>query len=155
MKNKTFLKIYLIAQITCISICLKSQGPPAAIANSLQNIIDNALPNQLNNSGMVLSIHVPGKWTWEGASGYSICGMTSGQPTTIALPNSKFRVGSITKTMVATCILKLEENGLLNTEDPIENYLRATLINDTIAPSSTLKIRHLLNHTSGHLQLCR
>ena len=149
MKKQTFLKIYLIAQITCISICLKSQGPPTAIANALQNIIDNALPNQLNNSGMVLSLHVPGQWTWEGASGYSICGMTTGQPTAIALPNSKFRVGSITKTMVATCILKLEEDGLLNTEDPIDNYLRATLVIDTISPSSTLKIRHLLNHTSG------
>lgn len=149
MKKQTFLKIYLIAQITCISIGIKSQGPPAAIANALQDIMNNALPTQLNNSGMVLSLHVPGQWTWEGASGYSICGMTSGQPTAIALPNSKFRVGSITKTMVATCILQLEENGLLNTEDPINNYLRATLVNDTIAPSSTLKIRHLLNHTSG------
>ena len=114
MKKQTFLKIYLIAQITCISIGIKSQGPPAAIANALQDIMNNALPTQLNNSGMVLSLHVPGQWTWEGASGYSICGMTSGQPTASALPNSKFRVGSITKTMVATCILQLEENGLLN-----------------------------------------
>ena len=75
--------------------------------------------------------------------------MTTGQPATVAQPNSKFRVGSITKTMIATCILKLEENGLLNIEDPIDNYLRSTLVNDTIASSGTLKIRHLLNHTSG------
>ena len=149
MKKQTFLKFYLIAQITCICICSKSQAPPAAIANAIQDIMNNALPTQLSNSGMVLSLHVPGQWTWQGASGFSISGMTTGQPAANAIPNSKFRVGSITKTMVATCILKLEENGVLNTEDPINNYLRSTLVNDTIAPSSTLKIRHLLNHTSG------
>ena len=149
MLQKTMLNLYLIIQLGFISLSLKSQGPPTQIANALQDIIDNALPAQLSNSGIVFSLHVPGQWTWQGASGYSICGMTPGQPASTALPESKFRVGSITKTMVATCILKLEENGLLNTEDPIDNYLRATLVNDTINSSSTLKIRHLLNHTSG------
>ena len=131
------------------SFCSNAHGPPTAIANALQNITDNALPSQMNNSGVVLGIHVPGEWSWQGASGYAISGATSGQPAVLAQPNSKFRTGSITKTMVATCILKLEENGLLNTEDPIDNFLRSTLVNDTISSSGTLKIRHLLNHTSG------
>ena len=149
MRKNTILNFYLIIQIGLICNSLKSQGPPTQIANALQDIINNALPTQLSNSGIVFSLHVPGQWTWQGASGYSICGMTAGQSASTALPESKFRVGSITKTMVATCILKLEESGLLNTEDPIDNYLRSTLVNDTIIPSTILKIRHLLNHTSG------
>ncbi len=127
----------------------QAQGPPAAIANTLQGITNNALPSQMSNSGIVLGIYVPGEWSWQGTSGYAISGMTSGQPATLAQPDSKFRIGSITKTMVATCILKLDENGLLNIDDPIDNYLRSTLVNDTIASSGTIKIRHLMNHTSG------
>jgi CubicO group peptidase (beta-lactamase class C family) len=53
----------------------------------------------------------------------------------MAQPDTRFRVGSVTKTMVATCILKLEEDGLLSIDGPIDNYLRATLISDTLNPS--------------------
>jgi D-alanyl-D-alanine carboxypeptidase len=51
--------------------------------------------------------------------------------------------------MVSTCILKLEEDGMLSIDDPIDLYLRPTLINDTINASSTITIKNLLNHTSG------
>ena len=44
------------------SFYANAQGPPTAIANALQNITDNALPSQMNNSGVVLGIHVPGEW---------------------------------------------------------------------------------------------
>ncbi|MBT6515083.1 MAG: serine hydrolase [Crocinitomicaceae bacterium] len=141
---------YLILFVFFISsVPLLSQTPPAYISDSLQGILDSSLPSTISNSGAVMGVHVPGQWSWYGSSGHAISGMTSGQPASIAHVDSKFRVGSLTKTMVATCILFLEEDGLLDIEDPIVNYLRSTLIDDTIQSSGTVRVRHLLNHTSG------
>lgn len=127
----------------------QAQTTPQYIADSLQEILDASLPTDFAKSGAVMTVYVPGQWTWSSASGYAISGITGGQPQSYAQATDKFRTGSITKMMIATCILKLQEDGLLHIEDPIDNYLRSTLINDTIQPSETIRIRHLLNHTSG------
>lgn len=127
----------------------KSQTAPSEIADSLQAILNRALPQGVQNPGAVMSVFVPGQWTWSGASGSAINGMTAGHPATTAAPTDKFRVGSITKTFIAAAILLLEEQGLLNTEDFISQYLRTSLVNDTIMSSEPVRIRHLLNHTSG------
>jgi len=148
--KKQSVKILISCFILILaSIKVTAQNVPVNIANSLQEILDNALPVGLQQSGVVMSVTIPGQWTWSGASGFAISGMNPLYPETMATPASKFRVGSITKTFVAACILKLEEAGLLSIEDPIDNYLRPTLVNDTIMSSGTVKIRHLLNHTSG------
>lgn len=131
---------------------LIAQSPPQIIVDSLQNILDQSVQSvsgSFANAGVIMRVVSPGLWGWEGASGYAISGMTSGQPQSNAQPDMLFRVGSITKTMVATCILKLEQQGMLSIEDPVNLYLRPTLVNDTLMPSDTLRIRHLLNHTSG------
>ncbi|TLZ32972.1 MAG: beta-lactamase family protein, partial [Gammaproteobacteria bacterium] len=39
-------------------------------------------------------------------------------------PDTKFRLGSITKQFTATCILLLQERGKLKVETPIKEYLR-------------------------------
>jgi CubicO group peptidase (beta-lactamase class C family) len=59
-------------------------------------------------------------------------------------PNTKFRLASLTKQFTALCILILQEQGKLSVEDPISKYLPGS-------PNtwSNIRIRHLLNHTSG------
>ena len=146
--KKSILSISLIAFVLFSNKSI-SQTPSTYISSSLQNIVDNCLPLGIQNSGVVMGVHVPGEWSWYGSSGKAISGMHPLYPETNTTSSTKFRVGSITKTMVATCILKLEESGLLNIEDPISNYLRTSLVNDTILSSGIVKIRHLLNHTSG------
>ena len=59
-------------------------------------------------------------------------------------PNTKFRLGSITKQFTATCILKLQEQGKLSVDDPISKFVPNCPTNWT-----GIKIRHLLTHTSG------
>jgi CubicO group peptidase (beta-lactamase class C family) len=141
--------IILIFALAFSSKEAKSQTPPQVVIDSLQTILNQALPSNFQNSGVIMSVYAPGQWTWSGAAGNGIAGITAQQPQTNASVTDRFRVGSITKMMVAVCILKLEEDGLLSIEDPIDMYLRPTLVNDTIAPSDTVRIRHLLNHTSG------
>jgi CubicO group peptidase (beta-lactamase class C family) len=63
-------------------------------------------------------------------------------------PDTKFRVGSVTKQFTATCILLLEERGKLKLSDPIKQYLPG--IPETWNP---ITIRQLLTHTSGITEL--
>lgn len=59
-------------------------------------------------------------------------------------PDTKFRLGSITKQFTATLILQLVEQGKLKLDDPVSKYY-------TDAPKTWEKvtIHNLLNHTSG------
>jgi len=59
-------------------------------------------------------------------------------------PNTKFRLGSVTKQFTAACILLLEERGKLKIEDPIRKYMP-----DAPAAWNKITIFHLLTHTSG------
>ena len=59
--------------------------------------------------------------------------------------NSHVRMASITKTVVASGVLKLAEEGLLDLEDPISKYIHGF----DKGLSSRIRIKHLLTHTAG------
>ncbi len=59
-------------------------------------------------------------------------------------PDTRFRLGSITKQFTAAGILLLEERGKLKVEDPISKYLP-----DSPAAWKNITFFHLLTHTSG------
>lgn len=59
-------------------------------------------------------------------------------------PHARFRVGSITKTFVATVVLQLVEEGRLSLDEPVGRRLPGLL-----AKGDTITVRQLLNHTSG------
>ncbi len=57
--------------------------------------------------------------------------------------DTKYRIGSITKQFTAACILQLEEQGKLSTDDKLSKYIPDYPKGDSIT------IHMLLNHTSG------
>jgi CubicO group peptidase (beta-lactamase class C family) len=59
-------------------------------------------------------------------------------------PNTKFRLGSITKQFTAASILLLQERGKLNIADAVKKYLP-----DAPAAWDKVTIYHVLTHTSG------
>ena len=59
-------------------------------------------------------------------------------------PQSKFRLGSLTKQFTAASSMLLEERGKLKTEDPVKKYMP-----DAPAAWDGITIFHLLTHTSG------
>ncbi|MGI8745444.1 MAG: serine hydrolase domain-containing protein [Bryobacteraceae bacterium] len=59
-------------------------------------------------------------------------------------PDTKFRLGSITKQFTATAILQLVEQGKLRLDDPISKYYA-----DAPKTWEKVTIHNLLNHTSG------
>jgi len=64
-------------------------------------------------------------------------------------PETVFRIGSISKTFTVAAIMQLWEQGRLDLDDPVNNYLRdyKVLHKDPNAPPVTF--RHMITHTSG------
>lgn len=58
-------------------------------------------------------------------------------------PNIKYRIGSMTKSFTAICILQQVDQGNINLEDPLAKYL------PDYPFGKEIKIKHLLSHTSG------
>ena len=62
---------------------------------------------------------------------------------TLADPETKFRIGSVTKQFTAAAILKLQETGKLSVDDKLNKYFPDFPRGDEVT------LHHLLTHTSG------
>ncbi|MFK0211039.1 serine hydrolase domain-containing protein [Streptomyces sp. NPDC090298] len=67
-------------------------------------------------------------------------GRVSGAPMDI---NARFRVGSVSKTFSSVVLLQLVEEGRLELDAPVDQYLPGLL------PDDRITVRHLLTHRSG------
>ncbi|RPE43900.1 D-alanyl-D-alanine carboxypeptidase [Streptomyces sp. Ag109_O5-1] len=63
-------------------------------------------------------------------------------------PDDRFRVGSITKTFVATVLLQLEAEGRLSLDDTVDKWLPGVVTGNG-NDGRRITVRRLLNHTSG------
>jgi D-alanyl-D-alanine carboxypeptidase len=107
------------------------------LAEKLQDTLDYYVSVVSNIKGMSASVYLPGQGQWTGTAGLSY----AGNPIT---PDMRFGIASNTKLFVATVMLNLQENNVLDLDDAISLYLPTyTNINPNIT------IRQLLNHTSG------
>ncbi|WP_327424961.1 beta-lactamase family protein [Streptomyces sp. NBC_01230] len=77
--------------------------------------------------------------TWVGRSGKG--NLERDEPTRA---NGLFRVGSVTKSFVATTVLQLVDEGALRLDDPVERHLPGLL-----PGGDKITVRHLLSHRSG------
>lgn len=65
-----------------------------------------------------------------------------------ATTDSVFQIGSITKVITASLVMKLVDEGWLDLDKPVKHYLRDFSIADPEATKS-ITVRQLLTHTSG------
>ena len=82
-----------------------------------------------------------GRTRWDGASG--VADVRVERPVT---PNMRHRVGSITKTFMATAILQQVEKGRIDLDAPVNDYLPGLV---PAMAGEQVTVRMLLNHTSG------
>ena len=75
------------------------------------------------------------------SKGYGLANVELEVPNT---PQTKFRVGSVTKVFTASAIMLLQERAKLSLQDSICKYL-----SDCPASWQPITIHHLLSHTSG------
>lgn len=64
-------------------------------------------------------------------------------------PNDKVNVGSITKSVIATGILKLANDGKLSLDQPVDKYLPNVPFANPWAETNPVLIQHLLDNTAG------
>lgn len=126
----------------------RAEPAPATLAQCLDARLDAAgLDIQAAVGLSVAIVPVNGAWSWAAARG--LADREAGEPLT---PAHGFRIASITKTYTAAAILRLAELGKLDLDDPIARHLpedfSAKLVAGGYDPRA-IRIRHLLNHTSG------
>lgn len=93
--------------------------------------------------GIMMAVQQPGLPLWSGAGG--MADLEHG----IALqPCNRSRVGSTVKTYTALTILKLQEEGKLQLDEPISKYLNQAQLKK-LANAEKVSIRQLLNHSAG------
>jgi len=85
--------------------------------------------------GTAVSLARPGDG-WTGATGVHENGGRF-------LPDEQYWIGSITKTFTAALVLRLAEQGLLDLDDPVSNFV------PEFPGSELFSVRNLLQHTSG------
>jgi CubicO group peptidase (beta-lactamase class C family) len=91
-----------------------------------------------NEPGLALLVAQNGKVLFE--NGYGLADVEHHRPIT---PQTRFRIGSITKQFTAASILKLQEEGKLSVNDKLSKYL------PDFPRGEEVTLRHLLTHTSG------
>lgn len=88
--------------------------------------------------GIALLISRNGKVVYRKAHGYADL-----ENKALAGPETKFKIGSITKQFTGAAILKLQEEGKLSVEDKLSKYIPDFPRGDEVT------VHHLLTHTSG------
>ncbi|MFI5549689.1 serine hydrolase domain-containing protein [Streptomyces sp. NPDC051738] len=84
-----------------------------------------------------------GRGAWSATAG--VGNIKTGKPRSA---DDRYRVGSITKTFVATVLLQLEAEGRLSLDDTVEKWLPGA-VRGNGHDGSRITLRQLLNHTSG------
>lgn len=109
---------------------------PDALAAELQGILDFQVET-LGNNGCAASVILPNGESWHGEAGVD----GNGDPIT---DQTVFQAASCSKTHVAVCLLLMEEEGVLDMDDPWSDYVTFDVDFD---PAITL--RQLVGNRSG------
>ena len=136
-----FLSLYLGFACT-----LPTAAAPEVNPNNVESFFDTAFAVQTKDhriAGVVVSVVYRGEVLF--AKGYGFADIENRKP---ADPEkSLFRIASITKPFVWTAIMQLHEQGKLNINDKVNDYLTVFQMPDTF--DEPIRIRHLLSHTPG------
>ncbi|MBL0127972.1 MAG: beta-lactamase family protein [Flavobacteriales bacterium] len=93
--------------------------------------------------GVLMSVHDPVRGEWNGSAG--MADLFNG---VVLAPCNRTRVGSTVKMFTAATVMLLQEEGKLDLDDRIAEYLSGDPI-DRLANADQATIRQLLQHSSG------
>ena len=138
MKRKLFVSIRLAVYAAMVLAVCQQIAVAQDHAARIQEVLDLAHKyGQFNGSALVAE---NGKVVYKGAFGMANVEWGIGNT-----PDTKFRLGSITKQFTATAILQLVEQGKIKLDAKLTEYL-PEYRKDT---GDKVTIHHLLTHTSG------
>jgi CubicO group peptidase (beta-lactamase class C family) len=95
--------------------------------------------------GVSVAVLEGGRIAW--AKGYGVTDVDTGEPVT---PQTLFQAASISKPVAATAALRLVEEGLLELDAPVNDYLKRWKIPENdFTREHPVTLKHLLTHTAG------
>ena len=138
------------AAFTLVIICGIGCSDPAAmqapapvdnfdpvLGAKLQGVLD-MVNADLSCWGMTAAAWVPGKGMWHGANGRDDIHANTPMPR-----DGMFRIGSITKTYVATVFLQLDTEGKVSLDDKLSRWV------PDFPRAAEVTMRQVMSHTSG------
>lgn len=124
-------------------------APEGLTAADVDGWLDGYLPAALEGEGVagasVAVVH-EGQVLTERGYGYADTGADGGAPVLVDAQHTLFRVGSISKLVVATAIMQLVESGDVALDEPVADLIDFELPTQYEEP---ITLRHLLSHTAG------
>ena len=128
-----------------VSAATAATAAPALTGSDLESFLDGLMPSQLNRediAGAVIAVVKDGKVIF--AKGYGYSDMEKRTPVT---PDSTlFRPGSISKLFTWTSVMQLTEQGKLDLDKDVNEYLDFKI---PPAFGKPITLRNILTHTSG------
>jgi CubicO group peptidase (beta-lactamase class C family) len=143
LKNKAGLTPFSASRMygrAEVSKLLKEKGALDIAVPSPEILTDNEYSSikDTKSAGISLLVARDGKVIYSKGFGYA--DIAANQPVT---PDTKFRIGSITKQFIGAAILKLQEEGRISVQDKLSKYI------PDFPRGTEITIHHLLTHTSG------
>ncbi|MFB7589768.1 serine hydrolase domain-containing protein [Streptomyces sp. NPDC056169] len=134
---RTVVAATLVAGLAATALAAPALAAPApapvkqdhaATQQALQAAVDAGVPGAVAQAR-------DGRTAWTGTAGER-------------KGDDRYRVGSITKTFVATVLLQLQAEGRIDLDDPVEKWLPG-VVQGNGHDGRKITVRQLLNHTSG------
>lgn len=132
-----FMAAILIAVFCLNAAAMGSTRPP----------MDSEISNALEREGLVGAV-----WSTVAPDGSIVTGAAGSRDARSGTPmraSDKVQVGSIAKSLIATGILRLVSEGRLRLDAPVAELLPMVEVDNRWAAESPLRLRHLLDHSSG------
>lgn len=134
------MKKLILLFLFCVGFTI-SQAQNLAI----DSIIRTAIPSFPEKADIQIGI-VHGDSTWK--YNYVFEMQSKQYYFTEGLFDRFYEIGSITKTFTAALLAKAVRDGKIKLEDPIQHYLPVHMKRDSFQ-GQTIKVQHLVNHSSG------
>ncbi|WP_327233382.1 serine hydrolase [Streptomyces sp. NBC_01317] len=145
----------LVASLTGVGLATQAAGTTQqARADASNRIVvasktsHNTLQDNVNTILRTGSVGVLAQSTGPHGTRYATAGTANKATGTAVNPNDRFRIGSATKTYVATVILQLVGEGRLSLDDTVDHWLPA-VVSGNGNDGTKITVRQLLQHTSG------
>ena len=145
----TFLLAGLLLPAQPASAARLASDPAELTTADVEAWLDGVLPTLLAREeipGAAVSIVQNGAVVTERGFGLADTGITTGKPRAVDSQQTMFRLGSVSKTIVATAVMQLVESGQVDLDRPVTDYV------DFVLPArfdTPITLRHLLTHTAG------
>ncbi|MGW2230364.1 serine hydrolase domain-containing protein [Streptomyces formicae] len=131
-----------------VALLMTAQGGPATAAPARVGTVQEAMEELAEVPGIVGVVggaYVDGRLVGTGSAGSRLLDGKGGK-----IPaDSRFRIWSQTKQMVATVVLRLVEKGELGVDDKLGDLLPEVVEKDLVTRADEITVRQMLRHTSG------